>query len=180
MPSPADQAPAVSASAPGATSASRSTGGRPAARRSPGRGAAGPLREVGTLVARLVLGGIFLAHGWQKIFQWTFGGVSDAFAGMGIPLPGITGPVVAVVELVGGALLILGVATPIVGLVLAVDMLVAALQVHLAQGVFIDQGGWELVGALGAGALLLAAVGPGRLSLDALLRSGRRRARRRA
>lgn len=169
MPSPTDQALAASASAPAASSSARS---------SAAGGPTGLLRELGVLVARLVIGGIFLAHGWQKIFQWSLGGVSEAFAGMGIPMPGVTGPLVAFVELIGGALLILGAATPLVGVVLAVDMLVATLQVHLPQGVFVDQGGWELVGALGAGALLLAAVGPGRFSVDALRHRGGRRHRR--
>src|SRR5690606_27664788 len=88
-------------------------------------------------------------------------------------------PVVAIVELVGGIALIAGAFTGIVGLLLAIDMLVAALLVHLPQGVFIDAGGGELVGALGAGALAIAVVGAGRLSLDALLR-GRRASRSRA
>lgn len=54
-------------------------------------------------------------------------------------------------------------------------MLVAALLVHLPMGVFIDNGGWELVGALGAGALLLAAVGAGRYSVDRVLPGGKKR-----
>jgi putative oxidoreductase len=52
-------------------------------------------------------------------------------------------------------------------------MLAAALIAHIPQGLFIDAGGWELVGALGAGALALAAVGAGRFSLDGLRRGGR-------
>jgi putative oxidoreductase len=87
--------------------------------------------------------------------------------------------VVAVVELVGGIALIAGAFTGIVGLLLAIDMLVAVLLVHLSAGLFIDNGGWELVGALGAGALALAAVGAGRFSVDGLLR-GKRGSRSRA
>lgn len=140
----------------------------------------GPVRDLGLLLARLVLGAIFAAHGHQKLFQFGPAGVSESFRGMGIPAPGITGPAIGALELVGGILLALGALTGIVGLLLAADMLVAALVAHLPGGVFIDNGGWELVGALGAGALVLAAVGAGSFSLDRLLPGRRRGARRRS
>ena len=85
-------------------------------------------------------------------------------AAVSLPSAG-PGPFVAYAELIGGILLILGAFTSVVGLLLAAEMIVAALLVHLPMGVFVDNGGWELVGALGAGALLLAAVGAGRLSV---------------
>lgn len=136
----------------------------------------GPVRDLGLLLARVTLGVIFFAHGYQKVAQFGMAGVTESFRGMGVPAAEIAGPVVAYVELIGGALLVLGAFTPIVGLILAVDMLVAALLVHVPMGVFIDNGGWELVGALGAGALMLAAVGAGRYSVDRVLPGGKRRA----
>ena len=140
---------------------------------------AGPVRDLGLLIARIALGAIFFAHGYQKVAQFGMAGVTDSFRGMGVPVAEIAGPVIAYVELIGGALLVLGAFTSIVGLILAVEMLVAALLVHLPMGVFIDNGGWELVGALGAGALALAVVGAGRVSVDRVLglgRTGRRAA----
>jgi putative oxidoreductase len=134
-----------------------------------------PVRDLGLLLARIALGLIFAAHGYQKLFTFGPAGVTQSFEGMGVPLAGITGPAIALVELLGGILLILGAFTSIVGLVLAVEMLVAAFVAHLPMGLFIENGGWELVGALGAGALALAAVGAGRYSLDRAL--GRRRGR---
>jgi putative oxidoreductase len=80
--------------------------------------------------------------------------------------------------LVGGAALVLGVATPIAGVLLAVDMLGAFLLVHVSKGVFVDGGGFELVAALGAAALVLAATGAGRLSVDHAVGSRVRAARR--
>jgi len=41
--------------------------------------------------------------------------------------------------------------------------------VHIGNGVFITENGWELVAALGAGALLLAAAGAGAYSVDRTL-----------
>jgi putative oxidoreductase len=135
--------------------------------------------DLGLLVARVLLGVIFAAHGYQKLVTFGLAGATESFRGMGVPAPEIAAPVVAVVELVGGIALIAGAFTGIVGLLLAIDMLVAVLLVHLSAGLFIDNGGWELVGALGAGALALAAVGAGRFSVDGLLR-GKRGSRSRA
>ncbi|AXK46902.1 DoxX family protein [Brachybacterium saurashtrense] len=140
----------------------------------------GTTTALGLLIARLALGAIFAAHGYQKLVTFGLAGVTDSFRGMGVPAPELVAPVVAIVELVGGIALIAGAFTGIVGLVLALDMLAAALLVHVGQGVFIENGGWELVGALGAGALALAAVGAGRFSLDGLRRGGSRGARSRS
>lgn len=85
---------------------------------------------------------------------------------MGVPLPELAAPFATFVELIGGALLILGAFTPIVGALIAVNLLGALVIVHLVPVPFVDQGGWELVAALSAGALLIAAMGPGRFSVD--------------
>ena len=103
---------------------------------------------------------------------------ADAFAGMGVPAPQASALFAALVELAGGAALIVGVATPIAGLLLALDMLGAFLLVHAGNGVFIDRGGFELVAALGAAALVLAATGAGRVSVDHVVAARRRAARR--
>lgn len=130
-------------------------------------------RDIITLIARIGLGAIFIAHGWQKFNEWTIAGTSDSFAQMGVPLADIAAPVATFVELIGGALLILGALTPIVGFLLAANVIGALIIVHLTPTPFVDQGGWELVASLAAGALLIAASGPGRLSLDRLLFSGK-------
>ncbi|PWU55454.1 hypothetical protein DLE60_28050 [Micromonospora globispora] len=75
----------------------------------------------------------------------------------------------APVELAGGIALVVGLAVPVSGLLLALDMLGAFLIVHVGNGIFVNANGFELVLALGATALLLAAVGAGRFSLDRLI-----------
>lgn len=129
------------------------------------------VRSGALLVARIILGVILIAHGLQKFTEWTLAGTGQAFASMGVPMPGTSATIAALVELVGGVLLILGAFTPIVGLVVFLEMLGAAVLVHLAGGVFVANNGWELVGAIGAGALALAAVGAGKWSVDGALQA---------
>ena len=123
-------------------------------------------RDALLLVARVLLGVVLIAHGWQKFATYGIGGTAGSFAQMGIPLPAVAAVFAAVVELAGGAALLLGAATAVVGALVVLDMLGAFLLVHAGNGVFIDGGGFELVAALGAGALVLAATGAGRVSVD--------------
>lgn len=126
-------------------------------------------RDIALLVARVLLGVVLIAHGLQKFGEWTLGGTAQAFGQMGVALPGIAAPVAAVVELIGGVLLLVGAFSAVTGLIVALQMGVAAVIVHVGNGVFIDNGGWELVGVIAAAALAVAAAGPGRYSVDALL-----------
>ena len=125
------------------------------------------------LVGRVALGAIFVAHGWQKLNTFGIEGVQGSFEQMGVPLPTLSAYFATFVELVGGALLIVGALTPVVAGLLALNMFGALLTVHLEYGVFISDGGYELVLALGAGALMIALLGAGRLSVDAAVSAAR-------
>lgn len=122
--------------------------------------------DAGLALLRIVIGIIFLAHGWQKVFTFGFGGVTGAFTQMHVPMPGFTGPAIGILELVGGVALILGVLTRLFGFLLASDMLGAILLVHGKQGFFAPMG-MELVLALCVGAATLAIAGGGGYSVDA-------------
>jgi putative oxidoreductase len=124
------------------------------------------VRDAALLIARVVLGVVLIAHGWQKVVDNGIGGTAAAFTKMGVPLPPVSATFAAVVELVGGILIVAGAATAIVGLLVVVDMIGAALFVHISNGVFASAGGWELVGVIGATALVLAAAGAGKYSID--------------
>jgi len=129
--------------------------------------------SLGLLVLRVVVGLIFAAHGAQKIFEYTLPGTIGSFADMGVPLPEIAAPVVAFVELIGGILLALGLFVRPVGILLAIDMLVAIVAVHLPAGLWVGEGGYEFVAVLGVAALALAFTGAGRFSLDGAFLRGR-------
>lgn len=135
------------------------------------------ITDLALLLARIALGVVFIAHGAQKLFTFGIAGTADSFAGMGVPAPQASAWFAAIVELVGGTALLVGAGITVAGLLLVTDMLGAFVLVHAPNGVFIDNGGFELVAALAAGALVLAATGAGRLSVDHLI-STRRAARR--
>lgn len=131
--------------------------------------AAATRSTIALTVLRLALGVIFLAHGWQKIFEFTIPGTQASFAQMGVPAAQLMAPAIAVLELAGGAALILGVLVRPVAALLVLDMLGALFLVHAPAGIFVDKGGYELVLALAAGAAALAVAGAGRLSIDSVI-----------
>ena len=131
--------------------------------------------DLGLALVRVVVGAIFLAHGGQKLFVYGFDGVAGAFAQMGIPMAGVVGPAVALVEFFGGLALIAGLLTRPAAVGLAATMLGALFVVHLPAGFFLPNG-YEFVLALLGATVTLAVTGAGAWSLDARLSAGRREA----
>jgi putative oxidoreductase len=125
---------------------------------------------LGRLILRATVGGFFVGHGTQKLFGWFGGHGLDATAGMFEKLglrPGRTNAIAAgAAETTGGALAVLGLATPGAAGVLTATMLTAIHRVHLKNGPWSTNGGYEYNAVLIAAALALAEVGPGTPSLD--------------
>lgn len=94
------------------------------------------------LALRLSTGALFIAHGLTKVLVFTIPGTVGYFESLG--LPGIFAYLTIIAELVGGAALILGVATRLVSLAV-LPVLLAAVWVHSGNGwMFSSQGGgWE-------------------------------------
>lgn len=128
----------------------------------------GTSRHWGITILRVMVGIVFVAHGSQKVFVYGFSGVSGAFGQMGIPMPAVMGPFVALLELVGGVLLVLGVGTKWVSILFAVEMAVAILRVHLSGGFFLPKG-FEFALTLFAASCAIALEGPGPASLGRTL-----------
>jgi putative oxidoreductase len=126
------------------------------------------MREWGIAVLRLVVGLTFLLHGWQKLFQFGLAGTTGYFAQVGAPLPAVTAPAVSILELVGGAALLVGLLTRLFAALLALDMLGAFALVHLPAGFFLPNG-FEFVLLLLAGCIALILNGPGAFAVDNLI-----------
>ena len=133
----------------------------------PARASGSHRTDLALLVLRIVVGLVFAIHGGQKLFAYGFGGVIGSFGKMGIPIPALTGPVVTLVEFLGGLALILGVVTRWAALLIAIDMVGAILFVHIGKGFFSQNGGFEYPLSLLAATVALALAGGGAYSLDA-------------
>jgi putative oxidoreductase len=128
--------------------------------------------EAGLLLIRVVLGAIMVAHGAQKLFGW-FGGPGLAgtrgwLESMGFKPARVHASVVGVAEFGGGALLVLGLLTPLGAAAVAGVMFVAIATVHWTNGFFNARGGYEFNLLIAATAIALAITGPGEISIDHL------------
>ena len=122
--------------------------------------------DFGLLLLKIVLGLIFLVHGWPKIKNLKE--THANFEMMGFK-PGVFwGTIVAMVEFFGGLLLIAGLFTQLAAILIAVQMLVAtAWKMKRKQGL---AGCYEFDLLLVASAIVLATSGSGLVSLDTYLR----------
>jgi putative oxidoreductase len=126
-----------------------------------------------SLPLRLVAGVIFIAHGAQKLFAW-FGGYGLDATGQWMEsiglVPGYPLAVMAgTAEFFGGIFLIVGLLTRPTSAVLAITMLVAMFSVHIDNGLFMSNNGYEFSLALLAISVSLLLSGAGKLSLDNLI-----------
>lgn len=128
--------------------------------------------SVGKLAARVLIGGLFIGHGTQKL-NGSFGGPGlEGTAGMMQSLnmhPARRNALAAgISETAGGTMLALGLATPLASASLIGVMTTAIRKVHLANGPWAANGGWEYNAVLIAALAVLAEQGPGAISLDRL------------
>lgn len=121
--------------------------------------------DFGKLILRLALGILILLHGIAKLNNGV-GGISNMLASHG--LPGSLAYLALVGEVVGPALIMLGLFTRLGALIIAINMLVAFGLAHMGQlGSFTQTGGWalELQGMFLFTAIALAFMGAGRFSI---------------
>ena len=129
--------------------------------------------NIARLMARTVIGGLFVGHGMQKLTGWFGGPGLEGTTGMMESLemnpPRRNAVAAGVAEAGGGALLFLGLATPMASAALIGTMITAIRKVHWASGPWVTSGGYEYNLVLIASLLALAEEKPGDISLDAAL-----------
>ena len=143
----------------------------------------------GITILRLVLGVVFLAHGLPKLLP-VFGGspaeTATMFEASGLQPALLLVLIVGVIELFGGAAIILGVWTRFAAILLAINMGVAIWKIHLPHGFFLNLSlepgvghGYEFAMVLLGGLVCLLLNGPGAVSIDGYrARTGATRSRR--
>jgi putative oxidoreductase len=129
--------------------------------------------NLGRLVVRGIVGPLFIGHGTQKLFGWFDGHGLEATAGgfeqMGLRPGRRHATAAGAAEALGGLLVTLGAATPVAASLITGTMVTAIRKVHVKNGPWVTQGGFEynavLIGAMAA----LVETGPGAPSVDAAL-----------
>lgn len=125
------------------------------------------LNWLAPLVARVTLGVLFMSTGYGKVHS--LDKVAAFFTELGIPMPALNAVVVSYVELIGGALLLVGLASRLAAVPLIVSMAVAIVTAQAEQ----VNGLADLFGLVEWTYLALLAwvalAGPGKVSLDHLL-----------
>ena len=127
------------------------------------------VHDAALLIFRVVLGLVFIVHGIDKLF---FPGMDDTigqFSAWGIPQPQVFGWVVAIGELVAGAMLVIGLLATFAAGMLAILCALSVYFVHLGNGVFVEEGGFEYTAVLCVALLMIVVFGSGRASLDGVL-----------
>jgi putative oxidoreductase len=124
----------------------------------------------GLTVLRIFVGIIFAAHGSQKLFGW-FGGGGLAGTAQWMESIGLApGTLMAVLaggtEFLGGLALIVGLLARPAALGLSFTLLVAIFSVHISNGLFMANNGYEFALALLGGTVAVLIEGAGKLSID--------------
>lgn len=135
-----------------------------------------PYKGYGLLVLRVVVGIIFVAHGFGKLWGTTPG--MDVWTtmvtGLGFPAPVFFAWLVGLVEFLGGIALIVSFGTRYAALLLGIVMLVAIFTVHISNGFFAPAGGFEYPLALLAANIALMFNGGGQWCLECMLCKGKK------
>jgi putative oxidoreductase len=125
----------------------------------------------GLLLLRFIVGLVMVVAGWKKLFEFGVPAFGKALAAEGVPLAMFFAWGVTLLEVVGGAFLIIGLLSRLVALLLAIDMVVAIFLVTIDIGFLSSSGksGVELNLLLIGGLLMVLFAGPGSISVDRAL-----------
>ena len=124
----------------------------------------------GLTVLRIFVGVIFAAHGSQKLFGWFGGGglagTAQWMESIGLGPGTLMAALAGGTEFFGGLALIIGLLARPAALGLSFTLLVAIFSVHIHNGLFMANNGYEFALALLGGTVAVLIEGAGKLSLD--------------
>jgi len=127
--------------------------------------------KLGSLLIRGLVGPLFIGHGGQKLFGWFGGhgleGTGGFFESIGLRPGRRHATAAGVTEAAAGAMLTLGLATPVAAGMVCGTMATAVRKVHGKAGPWVTNGGWEYNAVVVAAMAALAEAGPGPFSIDA-------------
>jgi putative oxidoreductase len=124
--------------------------------------------DVAALLLRLTVGPMLFTHGYNKVFgKGGLQGTTGWFEALGLRPAHVHARMAAATEIGAGTLLTLGAASPLPAAAAIGLMTTAARTDHRGKGFFVFKGGWEYTGVVAAVAAAMAALGPGRFSVDA-------------
>ncbi len=124
--------------------------------------------DIALMILRAGLGMMIFVHGFNKAFRGgKLAGTGRWFESMGMRPGRVHATLAAGSEMGVGALLVVGLITPVAAAGLIGLMVVAFWTVHRDKGFMITGEGWEYVALIAVMSLVCAILGPGRISLDA-------------
>ena len=117
---------------------------------------------------------MLFTHGYNKVFgKGGLQGTTGWFDSLGLKPAHVHARMAAATEMGAGTLMALGAASPIPAAATVGLMTTAARTDHRGKGFFVFKGGWEYTGVVAVVATVMAALGPGKFSVDAI--RGKRR-----
>jgi len=131
------------------------------------------VQDIGLLVARVALGLVLLGHGWQR-FTAGMGPTVDLLKQYGLPEPQLFAWGATLLEVIGGALLVFGLLTPIVAAFVVAEQVMVILWLRWSNGLWLSTNGIEYPAILAVLALVLVVFGAGRTGVDVLFRRGKK------
>ena len=127
------------------------------------------VRDAALLIFRAVLGVVFVAQGVDKLLIAGMDDTIGQFSAWDVPQPRLSAWVAVFGEIIGGAMLVVGILTTLVAGALALLMASALYLVHLPHGFFVSDNGIEYPLVLIVGLFMIVVFGSGRASIDGVL-----------
>lgn len=126
-------------------------------------------QDLALMLARIATGAILMVHGWTR---WSDGAPKQVriLTELSVPYPHIFAWGAIAFEVIGGALLVFGLVTPLLGLVLVAEQVMIIVFAKWRHGPHLAQDGYEYNVALACLGLVFMAFGSGRAGVDALFR----------